>query len=87
MEKQQSILTYDEIMSIFNRMDHLKESIKKKESELHGRIVKEINPHVILPPSLKHILVKDFPDAYQIEARKELLHVSMELRNILGEIK
>ena len=80
------ILTYDELFSIFERVEKLKESIKDKENDLMGEIVKK-EPQAFRTYTLKEILERDNLTEFRPEARKELFHVSNELRLIFEELK
>ena len=84
--EQIKILTYDEMFSIFDRVEKLKESIKNKENDLMGEIVKK-EPQAFRTYTLKEILERDNLTEFRPEARKELLHVSNELRLIFEELK
>ncbi len=83
MEKMEiELLSYDEIFILFEKIEILKQSIKNKENDIHIKILKESNSNICSPPTLKMILENDKLDKYRSEARKELLNVSLELKNI-----
>ena len=80
------ILSHDEIGMVFQKIRELNDSIKRKESEIHAKIIQELDPQIFNPIPLGFILKNERFEKYHAEARKELLHISLELKNITENI-